>query len=187
MHMASSLRWSRPMRPGLLLALCAVVLVGSACGLRSVHSYTGRGVNLEGYRHYTWAPASRSRTGDPRLDNNEIFREHVREMIDRRLIERGFVKDAPGLSPDVVVHYHTSINQDMDLHELAPWDVCPECTPFVFDAGTLVIDLVDARSEALVWRGWAEGNITGLVDDQAQLEAEIDRAIARILAPLPAR
>lgn len=174
-------------RVALPVLVCLVVLIGVACGLRGVHSFTGRHVNIGEYRHYTWAPAARSRTGDPRLDNNDIFREHVREMIDRRLIERGFQKDTPGLSPDVWVHYHTSVSQQMDLHELAPWDVCPECTPFIFDAGTLVIDLVDARSQTLVWRGWAEGNITSLIDDQARLEADIDRIVGRIMASLPRR
>lgn len=171
----------------LRLLVCAIALAGSACGLRGYHSYTPRDVDLQRYRHYAWAPAARSQTGDPRLDNNEILREHVREMIDRRLNDRGFVKDSSGRSPDVLVHYHTSVSHQMDLHELAPWDVCPECKPFIFDEGTIVIDLVDARSEALVWRGWAEGNITGLIDDQGRLEAEIDRIVARILAPLPRR
>lgn len=168
-------------------AVLALAFTSLGCGLRAVHAHTARGVDLGRYQEYAWAPAAQSRTGDPRLDNNDIFREHVREMIDRQLIGKGFTKSPSSLEPDVLVHYHTSISQRMDLHELAPWDVCVECTPFVFDAGTVVIDLVDAQSKSLLWRGWAEGNISGLIDDQARLEVEIARIIGRIFAPLSRR
>jgi Domain of unknown function (DUF4136) len=166
------------------LVLC---LACGGCGLRGVHSYAARGVDLSHYRHYAWAPEVQSRTGDPRLDNNDIFREHIRGMIDRQLLGKGFMRSLSPLDAEVLVHYHTSVGQRMDLHELAPWDVCVECTPFIFDAGTVVIDLVDARSQSLLWRGWAEGNVDGLIDDQARLESEIDRIISRIFAPVAGR
>ena len=57
----------------------------------------------------------------------------------------------------------------------------------MFDAGTIVIDLIDARSRRLVWRGWAEGGIDGVVDDQASMEQRIDEAVARILEKFPSR
>ena len=57
----------------------------------------------------------------------------------------------------------------------------------VYDAGTLVIDLVDARTKTLVWRGWAEGSLEGVIDNQASMEAHIDRAVARVLQQLPPR
>ena len=55
----------------------------------------------------------------------------------------------------------------------------------VYDAGTIVVDLVDARTHRLVWRGWAEGSIDGVVDDQAWMEKRVDEAVARIMARLP--
>ena len=52
-------------------------------------------------------------------------------------------------------------------------------------AGTLFIDLVDRRTNRLVWRGWAAGSIEGLIDDQAWLEKRIDETVARIMLRLP--
>ena len=49
------------------------------------------------------------------------------------------------------------------------------------------IDFVDARTNTLVWRGWSEGNFDGVIDDQAWMEEQIDRAVIRILERLPGR
>lgn len=58
--------------------------------------------------------------------------------------------------------------------------------PAVYDAGTLFVDLVDARTGAVVWRGWAEGSLDGAIDDQVWLEARVDEAVRRIMQRLPA-
>jgi hypothetical protein len=48
-----------------------------------------------------------------------------------------------------------------------------------------VIDLIDARSRRLVWRGWAEGDIDGVVDNQKWMEKRVDEAVAKIIERLP--
>jgi hypothetical protein len=63
----------------------------------------------------------------------------------------------------------------------------PNCKPFVFDAGTLVIDLVDAGTNKLLWRGWVEASLDSVVDNQHWMEEQIDEAVARILERLPRR
>ena len=55
----------------------------------------------------------------------------------------------------------------------------------MYDAGTLVIDLVDARTNKLVWRGWSEGNVEGVVNNQRWMEERIDEAVTRIFERLP--
>ena len=57
----------------------------------------------------------------------------------------------------------------------------------VYDQGTLVIDLVDAHTDTLLWRGWAKGSIDGVIDNQQWMEQRIDEAVARIMRALPSR
>jgi hypothetical protein len=108
--------------------------------------------------------------------------------VERELASRGFEKTATE-APDVLVHYHASVRQKIDIRNLdAEYDACEEgdCEPYVYDAGTLFIDLVDRRTNRLVWRGWAAGSIEGVIDDQEWLEKRIDETVARILDRLPA-
>lgn len=158
----------------------------AACAVVSVRSYSSRGFDLGRYHTYAWKPADSHGTGDPRLDNNRFFEERVRQQVDQQLAARGFEKTVG--TPDLVVHYHASFRQELELREenqqYAPC-VPEDCGASVYDAGTLVVDLVDARTETLVWRGWAEGSMDGVIDDQAWLEERVDAAVLRIFQRLP--
>jgi hypothetical protein len=158
----------------------------AACAVVSVRSYSSRGLDLGRYHTYAWKPADSHGTGDPRLDNNRFFEERVRQQVDRQLAARGFEKTAS--APDLVVHYHASFTQKLEVREedqqYAP--CLPEdCRASVYDAGTLVVDLVDARTETLLWRGWAEGSMDGVIDNQTWLEERVDAAVLRIFQRLP--
>lgn len=169
------------------LGILAAALPG--CASMTVMSHTERGVDLSRYRTYSWNQAGALSTGDPRLDNNEFFDTRLRTAIDGELSGKGFAKTPPG-EADLLVHYHASIGQKVDIRELDPGSrYCDrvDCRPFIYDAGTLFVDLVDARTRALVWRGWAEGSVEGVIDDQAWMEAQVDKAVTRILQALPRR
>ena len=62
-----------------------------------------------------------------------------------------------------------------------------ECRPYVAEAGTLTIDLVDTRTNRVIWRGWSEGIVDGVIDNQAWLEKRIDDAVTRIVDNVPRR
>ncbi len=170
-------RWLAP------VAMSLFVLSG--CAVKSsVHSYAEPGADLRRFHHYAWGPADRSPTGDPRLDNNEIVEGRIHTAVDRELAARGLLKAASGPS-DLVVHYHTSVSQRIDLSQREPIDPCPDCKPFIYDAGTLVIDVVDASSGKVLWRGWSEGNVDGVVGNQRWMEERIESDVTRMFRRLP--
>jgi len=162
-------------------------LLLSSCAPVRVSSYVGRNLDLRRYHTYAWAPPDTFSTGDPRLDNNTIFVERVRRAVDSHLRQKGFEK-ASGVQPDFVVHYHARVEQRLDSREFRPGEPrceTEDCRPFVYDAGTLLIDFVDPRTNDLVWRGWAERALQGVIDDQAWMDKTIDDAVTRIMARLP--
>lgn len=171
----------------LTLATVALsTLTMTACATMQVNSYVERGADLTRYRTYQWAPPDTQATGDPRLDNNEFFRGRIQSQVDRRLGSVGFEMTAA--APDLVVHYHASVTQEVNSNAVDELHAsCDNCEPFVYDAGTIVVDLLDARTRRLVWRGWAEGSLDGAIDSQTVMERQIDEAIARIMERLPRR
>ena len=164
-------------------ALAAGALLLSGCASMSVVSYLAPDARVTRDSTYNWASMNPTSTGDPRLDSNAFFEEAVQTAVDRRLAAKGFEKRA---SPDLLVHVHASITEEIFI---AGWERrgegCENCTPEVYDAGTLVIDLLDARTNRLVWRGWAVGSFEGLVDDQAWMERRMTETVDRILDRLP--
>ena len=167
----------------LAAALTISSLMIGGCALRRVDSYLARDVNLASYRTYAWSPVQPGTTGDVRLDNNEIFQERVRAAVEKQLAAHGFEKTAG--APQLLVHYRASVEQRFDVPELEPWESCAECKPFIYDAGTLLIQLVDARTNQLLWRGWSKANVDRIVDNQPWLEEHIDETVAKIFERLP--
>ena len=168
-----------------LAALIAIPLV--SCAPVQVHSYVGQNVDLRQYRTYAWAAADSFSTGDPRLDNNTFFIDRVQRAVDGQLRQKGFEKVAGG-QPDFIIHYHARIGQRIDSGEFHPGQPgcqAGDCRPSVYDAGTLLIDFMDPRSNQLMWRGWAERGLDGVIDDQTWMDATIDDAVTRIMARLP--
>ena len=159
----------------------------TACASMDVRSFVERGADLTKYRTFTWAAPDAQATGDPRLDNNPFFHERIQAAVEQRLKARAYEKTTAD-QPDLLIHYHASVTQQISSNgSNQPYVSCEDCKPFVFDAGTIVVDLVDARTHRLVWRGWAEGSIEGVVNDQAWMEKRIDEAVARIMNRLPPR
>lgn len=168
------------------VAFAALTLTSCTTPLR-VNSFIERGIDFAQYHTYSWAPTRAATTGDPRLDNNPFFEERIRTDVDKQLALKGFEKTAAG-TPALLLHYHASVAQQIDLNGSdQAYSSCNDCRSYVYDAGTLVLDFVDARTNTLVWRGWSEGNLDGVIDDQAWMEEHIDLAVTRILDRLPGR
>jgi hypothetical protein len=172
-------------RYGFALAVIVAATVG--CAPLAVNWYRVSGFDARHYRTYAWEPTSPQPTGDPRLDGNRFFDERVRSAVDSQLMARGF-EPRTDTRADLLVRYHATVTQKL---EVVPPDPDTSTQPpsgagkvEVFDAGTLVIDFIDARSNVLVWRGWAEAILDGTIDHQPALERRVDDAVARIMRGL---
>ena len=177
------------MTPKRLLAgglAAAVAALLAACAPITVTSFTERDVNVPAYRTFAWDRVDTSVPGDPRLDNNTMFHEYLRDAIDRELISRGY--EPTTLQPDLRVHYHASARQRIYTSgEQRTAEPCRDCTIEVYDEGTLLVDLTDARTGVLVWRGVAESGLANVVNSQRRMEETIERVVERIFDRLPRR
>jgi hypothetical protein len=170
---------------GTAVAALAVLSIG-ACAPVHVNASLERGMDFTRYASYTWADQGEFNTGDPRLDNNEFFQNRLRADVEHALAGHGFEKSTLATA-DLLVHYHASTTQKIDVNELDyQYGYCEECHSSIYDAGTITIDLVDAKTRKLVWRGWSEGSLDG-IDNQSMIEARVDEAIAKIMKQLPPR
>lgn len=165
----------------------AAIALTACAATMHIDSYADRLADFSKYRTYSFAPADRVSTGDPRLDNNPFFNDRMQGDIEKQLAAKGFEKTVSATA-DLLVHYHGSFRQQVDVNGIdREYGYCKtgDCRPSVYDAGTLMVDFVDARTNTLVWRGWAEGSVDGVIDNQTWLEQKVDDAITRILGRLP--
>jgi hypothetical protein len=168
------------------MALAALALAG--CATMNVSSHIERNVNFTEYVTYDWGPPDNLPVGDPRLDNNPFFNDYLQGAVEKKLAAKGFERAVSGV-PDLLVHYHASVNQKLDVYEVDhQYGYCyGNCQPQVVDyeLGTLVIDVVDTKTNKVVWRGWAQDAMNGVIDNQARLEKQVDEGVTKMMMLLP--
>jgi len=166
------------------LALLAMATAACATTM-NVSSHVDREVDFSRYQTFDWGPADALPTGDPRLDANPFFKDHLQGEVERQLTRRGFTLAKPGAA-DLLIHYHAHITERIDVASVdKSYGYGGQVRDY--EAGTIVIDVVDARTNKVVWRGWAQDAVKGMLANEDTMAAKIDEAVTRMLARLPAR
>ena len=178
------------MRPlAVLAALIALTLTG--CATRIVSSHVELGADFAKYRTYDWGPADALPTGDARLDNNGIVRDYIQGAVEKALAARRLTLVSN--EPDLLIHWHTTVARELDVDALRreyqrdPNCQRGNCDPTIVDyeVGMLLIDVIDARTQKLVWRAWARDNFSGVIDDQQRLRETIVSEIGDMMKRFP--
>ena len=176
-----------------LLQWSAVIVVGlsaAGCATMSVSSHVERGADFARYQTYDWGPADALPTGDPRLDENPFFKDHVEGAVNRRLQVKGLTQSTTG-APDLLLHYHANISNRIDVNRTdSEYGYCydEDCRARVveFEAGTLVLDVVDTRTNRVIWRGWAQHTVADMLNNPDRMAERIEEAVGRMLERFPA-
>jgi uncharacterized protein DUF4136 len=169
-----------------VVMLLAVVLSG--CATMKVNSHVERGAEFTHYRTWAWASAAAQPTGDPRLDSNPFFEDRLRGAVEHEMTRKGYIRSALAGPPDLLLHYHVNFSKTYEVTGGARSGSCyRNCEPeaYAYEQGTLVVDVVDSRTEKVVWRGWVLDNMEGVIDRQNVMEAEVDAAVAKMFERFP--
>jgi hypothetical protein len=163
---------------GTAIPLCLVVaLMPGLLGGVSVESK--KTFDFSGLTTYVWKEGTPAR--------RPTIQTRITEAVDRELQRAGLKRvDAEA---DLYVIAHVLVDRHT-LEELADstnwkfWTGITTADPRDLEAGTLVIDLLDAASENIVWRGLASATVTGKAE---KIERKIDRALAKMFKKFPPR
>ena len=91
---------------------------------------------------------------------------------------------------DLLVHYHAAVTDRLEV-VAAPERfrdcIGDDCRPALatYDAGTLVIDIVDPSTRQLVWRGWAQHRLEDMLDEPANVRRRVRDAVRGIFEAFP--
>ena len=173
-----------------VVAMMAAALLATACAQMRVSSHVDRAQDFSGYRTFDWGPADALPAGDPRLERSPFFQDHIQGAIERQMAAKGFERAAVDGVPDLRIHFHAVIASRLDVDELDyQRGYCPgsDCRSGVseYEEGTLVIDLIDARTNRLVWRGWAQDSVEGVLDNEDRLVRKVEEGVRLMFDRLP--
>jgi hypothetical protein len=170
----------------LSLAVAALVTL-PGCAPLTVSSHLERTANFADYLTYDWGPRDNLPVGDPRLDNNAIYVDYLQGTVEKQMALRGYVQAVTG-EPDLFIHYHANVSQRVEVSQDGTTTNYDAYEPRLIELelGTIVVDIIDAKTDRLVWRGWSQQSIAGVINDQARLEKMTTEGITKMMATLPA-
>ena len=122
------------------------------------------------------------------IDNNPFFKDYLEGAVGKALEVRHYARVMSG-APDLLVHYHANISKTFDVNGVDTRNgYCyDDCEPRVVDyeLGTIVLDVVDGHTNRVIWRGWAQDHIDGVIDRQELLRKQVNTSVARMMALFP--
>lgn len=191
MLQSPSSRRSMPILRPRLVALATALATLTGCASISTGADFDPATRLDRYQSFDWGAGDTLPSGDPRLDHNPFFDSRVRAAVELELAAKGLRHDTA--SPDLLIHYHASVRQRVDV--VRTDEARGYTDPFQhrtdggtvveFDEGTLLLDMADARTKAIVWRGWAQTDVSGLADDPRQMAKRVGESVRQMLARYP--
>ena len=92
--------------------------------------------------------------------------------------------------PDLRLHYHANLSPRMNVNTGdQSFGACYDenCTVKVLDneVGTILIDVIDGHTNRLIWRGWAQNSVEGVIDHPTKFQARIQEAVTRMFGRFP--
>ena len=147
-----------------LLTFGVALLVSSSSALASTHSDFTRSFPLQTLKTFEFKDQRRI-SRDP-LANNDIWANDVKDAIRRDLSEHGIVEARSG-NPDFFVAFYVGLNNRYDMRYLDygmpvfhrgfgwwGWPRGYDVWAVPYTQSTMIVDVIDARTNQLVWRGY---------------------------------
>ena len=176
-------------------ALPALVLLAGCVPFTVRHDYDPS-ANYAALNTFDWYAASPRAKGRSDGVENPIMDRRVRRIVERELAAKGFALQKTG-EPDFLLTYYP-VYQDRVVATYTtvgpawgwgyrPWGYGPAAgfqDIQQFKEGSIVLEVVDNKTNLMIWQAVAEGALTGLLDPQ-DAEEQVTRAVQMMLAKFP--
>lgn len=145
--------------------------------------------NRGGGQGATFAWDESTVTGDPRLANNQFFTDWLHEAVEWELALRGFQPDE--LFPRLLLsHQITLVDEELTIE--GPSDPTTEsvgASTYVFEEGSVVVQVADLETGRNLWMGWAAANVEPALEGPDEMRIWVYQIVGAMFEdwPVPGR
>jgi hypothetical protein len=184
---------------GLLVLIAGVALVAGCGSSIELNNDFDQQLDFSQFKTFQWVPSKASDgSGQSAQQTSGLIEERIKNAVIDQLTQKGMVQNAT--DPDVLVIYHAGTQDKVDITDYGysyggygryggayggPYGAGGGgISTYNYTEGTLIIDIIDASTKQLAWRGSG----TGVLDDNPsaqQITENINKAVAAILSQYP--
>jgi hypothetical protein len=157
---------------GVLLTL--LILVVTSTALARVESTVDESIDFTAYKTYAWQEGVPSRS--PRVQKAVV------EAVDLELQARGLQRLETGADVYVATYILVDRHTLEDLSDPTQWEFWTgqrAINAYQVQAGTLVIDLIDAETKEVAWRSLSSKSVKGPLDKITKSLPQLVRKLFR--------
>jgi len=186
------------------LYLLILVLGLSSCAIQ-VYSDYDKGAVFTNYKTFAWI--NRPDSIDDIYYNNQLVDGNIKRYVSQELIQRGYKPDT--MNPDILLEYNAVIRHGVQnlttpvyANPYPYYGYAPFGYPYYgygyyanpvvvgyntqqvpYTEGTLVIEVIDRKTNQLVWKGWSVGTL----NNEEDLEQQLPKDIRKIFTKYPVK
>lgn len=186
-----------------LLLFSLFILLLPACvvtsGIKNTSSITAPGANTKLYRTYSWYQPIPPAAASFDKGYKPVLHEQITKAIEAQLQKKGYRKVDE--NADVLLAYDVSVSVPVEKDN--PENFAPGFgysygymngyrynygnagmpgyrAVDLFKSGTLIIDMVNPKTNQLVWRGWTEGAFDNFTPGSGKVEQEVSEILNKL-------
>lgn len=164
--------------------MTASLLLGTITLAQNVTYDFDKTANFSKFKTYAWIPGTNLA--------DELNHKRVVSAVDTQLAAKGLAKIEKSASPDVLVAYHATFDKALQITGFSSgWggyrfggNRTGSARAEEILVGTLAVDIVDARTKTIVWRGIATKDIDVNANGDRR-EKNINRAAEKLFKNYP--
>jgi hypothetical protein len=165
-----------------------VMLIVSSTAFASTHSDFSKAFPLQTLKTFEFKDQRRI-SRDP-LANNDIWANDVKGAIRKDLAEHGY-NEATNAHPDFYVAFYVGLQDRYDVSAIGyglpvfhrggwwGWPGGYDVWSVPYKESTLIIDLIDAKTNQLVWRGYDTDTLNSGKPEKT-LDSAVDHIVSRL-------
>ncbi|WP_276370209.1 DUF4136 domain-containing protein [Chryseolinea sp. H1M3-3] len=169
-----------------ILNLLLLLILASCSEKIRVYTDTDSTRDIRTFSAYRWDEVKNLETANNPIYYNELNDKRIKTAVNNELQNRGY-KLEDGES-QLIAHYHIVINSETVSRDMttfyhgARW-LETDRNSYTLREGTLIVDLMDSKTNDLIWRGYAISVLDEFRPDLS--EKMIQEAITKIFLKFP--
>jgi hypothetical protein len=140
------------------------------------------------YKTFDWGQKVNIEEGMNPFRYNELNDKRIKSAVQNQLTGRGY--QLAEANPDLVLHYHIIVKDKSVLatepygYNYSSYWMRMETNIYSYREGTLILDLMDSKTNNLIWRGWAVSPLNSSYKPE-EIEKLINKAVFKIFKKFP--
>jgi hypothetical protein len=163
------------------LFISALLLTIIACAPLAARYDFDAEADFSQYQNYQWQNRSHKANA---ITDNSLLEKRIQSIANEQLSFQNL--NLVESNPDFYLTYHISTRERIDVRDYGygywrPYRYGPSTDVYQYTEGTLIIDMIDAKNNKLVWRGWT----SRVVNQPSISEALLEKALGEIFKNFP--